>query len=104
MSDLVEELRQAAAYRRTVAPRTSALLDRAADEIARLRELVAKAHVFEAFGPHMSYGELVAVAHCRTCDWRELVSATDPNGSPRTDAAKAAHAAHVAAILEGRTS
>ncbi len=81
MSDLIAELRARSLHA------DDALAARAADEIARLRRVVVEAHVVR---PKM------VGATCSCGKWL-VRTASDLQAAE-------AHAAHVAAILEGRTS
>lgn len=78
--------------------------DGARREIERLRGLVEKAHRFDLFRTNVGWLDDVPLilVYCTACPGRVGETACkDPNGSPRTDEAKAIHAAHVRQILDG---
>ena len=84
--------------------------DEILNEVDRLEGLVRAAHQFDGartrvvwvWSPQEAKDiPLIRVRCCGCTQWADNISCKDPMGSPRTDEAKAAHAAHVQALIDG---
>jgi hypothetical protein len=79
---------------------SSRLLE-ALNEIERLGGLVRNAHVFDAYVRWPSSVVARIYVKCGACEWCASVECKDSQGSPHTDEARAAHRAHVDALIAG---